>query len=150
MGKRVNNSEESGGLIGPVLGDCPRVKSLGNILPEIAGTKSTDVVFDTLVKKSGDEVGVDDVPSLEYVVLDCVVNFIVVSEAQHLENGEQLEELGNSEPELSALIAEFRAEELEHKATALEEGAERAFAYPVMSAVIRAGCRLAIAVSKRI
>ena len=63
---------------------------------------------------------------------------------------EQLEELGDSEPELSALIAEFQAEELEHKATAIAEGAERAFAYPVMSAVIRAGCRVAIAVSKRI
>ena len=67
-----------------------------------------------------------------------------------LHYSEQLEELGDSEPELSALIAEFRAEELEHKATALEQGAERAFAYPVMSAVIRAGCRVAIAVSKRI
>ena len=63
---------------------------------------------------------------------------------------EQLEELGDSEPELSALIAEFQAEELEHKATAIAEGAERAFAYPVMSAEIRAGCRVAIAVSKRI
>ncbi len=67
-----------------------------------------------------------------------------------LHYSEQLEELGDSEPELSALIAEFRAEELEHKATALDQGAERAFAYPVMSAVIRAGCRVAIAVSKRI
>ena len=63
---------------------------------------------------------------------------------------EQLEELGDSEPELSALIADFQAEELEHKATAIAEGAERAFAYPVMSAVIRAGCRVAIAVSKHI
>lgn len=67
-----------------------------------------------------------------------------------LHYSEQLEELGDSEPQLSALIAEFRAEELEHKATALDQGAERAFAYPVMSAVIRAGCRVAIAVSKRI
>lgn len=67
-----------------------------------------------------------------------------------LHYAEQLEELGDSEPELSALIAEFQAEELEHKATALAEGAERAFAYPVMSAVIRLGCRVAIAVSKRI
>ena len=67
-----------------------------------------------------------------------------------LHYSEQLEELGDSEPELSALIAEFRAEELEHKATALDAGAERAFAYPVMSAVIRAGCRVAIAMSKRI
>jgi 3-demethoxyubiquinol 3-hydroxylase len=67
-----------------------------------------------------------------------------------LHYSEQLEELGDSEPELSALIAEFRAEELEHKATALAEGAERAPAYPVMSAAIRMGCRVAIAVSKRI
>ncbi len=67
-----------------------------------------------------------------------------------LHYSKQLEELGDSEPELSALIAEFRAEELEHKAIALAAGAERAPAYPVMSAVIRAGCRVAIAVSKRI
>jgi 3-demethoxyubiquinol 3-hydroxylase len=63
---------------------------------------------------------------------------------------EQLEELGDSDPALSAMIAEFRAEELEHKATALAEGAERAPAYPFMSAAIRMGCRVAIAVSKRI
>jgi 3-demethoxyubiquinol 3-hydroxylase len=63
---------------------------------------------------------------------------------------EQLEQLGDSEPELTRMIAEFQAEELEHKATALEQGAERAPAYPVMSAVIRAGCRAAISLSKRI
>jgi 3-demethoxyubiquinol 3-hydroxylase len=63
---------------------------------------------------------------------------------------EQLEELGDSDAELSALITDFRAEELEHKATALAEGAERAPAYPVMSAAIRLGCRVAIAISQRI
>jgi 3-demethoxyubiquinol 3-hydroxylase len=63
---------------------------------------------------------------------------------------EQLEEIGNNDPELTALVTEFRAEELEHKATALEHGAERAIAYPLMSAAIRLGCRAAIAVSKRI
>jgi 3-demethoxyubiquinol 3-hydroxylase len=63
---------------------------------------------------------------------------------------EQLEELGESDPALSAMIAEFQAEELEHKATALAEGAERAPAYPLMSAAIRMGCRAAIALSKRI
>lgn len=66
---------------------------------------------------------------------------------------DQLEELkqgGNDEPELASMIAEFQAEELEHKATALEQGAERALGYPVMSAIIRAGCRAAISVSKRI
>jgi 3-demethoxyubiquinol 3-hydroxylase len=63
---------------------------------------------------------------------------------------EQLDQLGTSDPELSAKIAEFQAEELEHKATALEQGAERAPAYPLMSLAIRAGCRAAIALSKRI
>jgi 3-demethoxyubiquinol 3-hydroxylase len=63
---------------------------------------------------------------------------------------EQLAELGDSEPELSAMVADFQADELEHKATALAEGAERAPAYPLLSAVVRFGCRTAIAVSKRI
>ena len=64
--------------------------------------------------------------------------------------GEQLDELGDSDPELSADIAEFRAEELEHRDTAREAGAARAFGYPVLTAAIRAGCRAAIALSKRI
>lgn len=64
--------------------------------------------------------------------------------------GEQLETLGEGDTELSSAIAEFQAEEVEHKETALAEGAERAPAYPVMSALVRIGCRLAIAASKRI
>ena len=64
--------------------------------------------------------------------------------------GDQLDELGTSDPELSEAIADFRAEEVEHKETAIAAGAETAFGYPVMSAAIRLGCRVAIAVSKRI
>ena len=67
-----------------------------------------------------------------------------------LHYSEQLAEIGDSDPELSAMVADFQAEELEHKATALAEGAERAPAYPLMSAAIRLGCRTAIALSKRI
>jgi len=63
---------------------------------------------------------------------------------------EQLAEIGDSDPELSAMIADFQADELEHKATALEQGAERAPAYPLLSALVRMGCRTAIAVSKHI
>jgi 3-demethoxyubiquinol 3-hydroxylase len=63
---------------------------------------------------------------------------------------EQLNELADNDPTLSAMIEEFRAEELEHKETALAAGAERAPAYPLMSAAIRLGCRAAIALSKRI
>lgn len=67
-----------------------------------------------------------------------------------LHYSEQLAEIGESDPELSAMVADFQADEQEHKATALAEGAERAPAYPLMSAAIRLGCRTAIALSKRI
>lgn len=63
---------------------------------------------------------------------------------------EQLEELGDSDPELSDAIAQFQAEELEHKEQALEHGAEMAPGYPVMSGLIRLGCRAAISLAKRI
>ena len=63
---------------------------------------------------------------------------------------EQLVELRDTDPELTEAIADFQAEEVEHKATALAHGAESVFAYPLMSAVIRFGCRVAIATSKRI
>ncbi|MBU3078506.1 demethoxyubiquinone hydroxylase family protein [Sphingomonas quercus] len=64
--------------------------------------------------------------------------------------GQQLAELGDSDPELSEAIAEFQAEEVEHRDTALAAGAERAPAYPLLSAAIRLGCRVAIGLSKRI
>ena len=64
--------------------------------------------------------------------------------------GEQLDVIGQDDPKLSAAITDFRAEEVEHKATAMAEGAERAPAYPLMTAAIRMGCRAAIALSKRI
>jgi len=64
--------------------------------------------------------------------------------------GEQLEALGEEDPVLAADIAEFRAEELEHQATARAHGATEAVAFPLLSAAIRAGCRVAIGLSKRI
>ena len=62
----------------------------------------------------------------------------------------QLDELGDTDPELSATIAEFRDDEREHHATALAAGAERAPAYPLLSGAIRLGCRVAIRLSERI
>lgn len=62
---------------------------------------------------------------------------------------QQLNELGDEDPELSAMIADFREEELQHRDTARSSGAQDALGYPLLSAVIRLGCRAAIAVSKR-
>lgn len=63
---------------------------------------------------------------------------------------DQLAELGDDDPELAARIEEFRLEELEHKDSAIAAGAESAPGYPLLSGLIRAGCRAAIALSKRI
>ena len=63
---------------------------------------------------------------------------------------QQLDALGDSDPELSTAIRRFQAEELEHRDTALAAGAEAAPAYPLLSAVIRAGCRAAIALATRV
>jgi ubiquinone biosynthesis monooxygenase Coq7 len=63
---------------------------------------------------------------------------------------DQLRSLGAEEPDLAATIGRFRDEELEHRDTALASGAEDAFGYPLLSSLIRAGCRIAIALSKRI
>ncbi|HEX8485227.1 MAG TPA: demethoxyubiquinone hydroxylase family protein [Sphingomonas sp.] len=63
---------------------------------------------------------------------------------------EQLEILGASDPELSAAIVDFQAEEVEHRDHALAAGAENAFGYPVLSGLIRLGCKVAIAAAKRI
>ena len=63
---------------------------------------------------------------------------------------EQLAALGASDPVLSDAVAEFRAEELEHRDSALAAGAETAPAYPLLAGAIRLACKAAIAVSKRI
>jgi len=58
--------------------------------------------------------------------------------------------LDDDEAPLRATIAEFRAEELEHRDTALANGAEQAPAYKLLSAVIKTGCRAAIRLSEAI
>ncbi len=64
----------------------------------------------------------------------------------------QLEELEKSgdDPELSDMIARFRDDEREHRDAALAAGAEKAPAYPLLSAAIRLGCRAAIRISEKI
>ncbi len=63
---------------------------------------------------------------------------------------QQLKELGTQDPVLARDIADFQADELEHRDVAREAGAARAPAYPVLTAAIRGACRLAIGLSKRI
>jgi ubiquinone biosynthesis monooxygenase Coq7 len=63
---------------------------------------------------------------------------------------QQLAELGDDDPVLAADIEEFRADELEHRDSARAAGATNAIGYPLLTAAIRAGCRVAIGLSKRV
>ena len=66
----------------------------------------------------------------------------------HYQN--QLNELDQTEPALRATISQFRDEELEHRDTGLAHGAEQAPGYRLLRAVIKTGCRAAIALSERV
>jgi ubiquinone biosynthesis monooxygenase Coq7 len=59
-------------------------------------------------------------------------------------------EKDGSDPELAAMIEDFRADEREHRDAALAAGAERAPAFPLLSGAIRLGCRAAIKLAERI
>lgn len=65
---------------------------------------------------------------------------------------DQLDRLAqtDADPELAGMIEQFREDERDHRDTALASGAERAPAYPLLTGLIRLGCRAAIRVSERI
>lgn len=67
---------------------------------------------------------------------------------QHYES--QVQALGDEDSDLRETIARFRADEAGHRETALNEGAEEAPGYPLLSAAIKFGCRIAIRISERV
>ena len=70
-----------------------------------------------------------------------------VIEEHYARQSEELEGLDN---ELKYVVDRFREDEIAHKETAVEQGAHQAPAYPVLSAVIKLGCRAAIRISEKI
>jgi ubiquinone biosynthesis monooxygenase Coq7 len=75
---------------------------------------------------------------------------VAVEEAIDEHYASQTEALGEDEAELRDTIETFRAEELEHRDIGLANEAELAPAYRLLTAVIKAGCKVAIAVSERV
>ena len=61
---------------------------------------------------------------------------------------DELEQAG--ERELAGTVAKFRDDELAHRDLATAEGAKQAPAYPLLSGLIQAGCRLAIRVAEKV
>lgn len=63
---------------------------------------------------------------------------------------EQAARLGDDEAPLRATIERYRADEAEHRETALDHGAELAPGYELLTGAVKAGSRLAIWLSTRI
>ncbi len=75
---------------------------------------------------------------------------VAVEEAIDEHYAAQTAILGDDEAELRDTIEVFRAEELEHRDIGLANEAELTPGYRVLSAVIKAGCKVAIAISERV
>jgi len=83
----------------------------------------------------------------EKAAMACTVAVEDVIE-EHYARQEQA--LGDSQPELLATVQQFRADEVQHKNHAIEQGAEQAAGYPLLYAAISRGTKLAIWLSERL
>jgi 3-demethoxyubiquinol 3-hydroxylase len=75
---------------------------------------------------------------------------VAVEEAIDAHYADQIDKLDESEAPLRSTLASLRQDELQHRDVGLQHGAEQAPAYRLMSAAIKAGCRLAIRISERV
>ena len=78
----------------------------------------------------------------------CTEAVETVIEGHYAGQVEELRAMG--EDKLADQFDKFREEEVAHRDLAVEEGAKDAVGYPLLSAAIEAGCRLAIKVSEKI
>ena len=77
---------------------------------------------------------------------------VAVEETIDEHYAEQIEDLDGDleEKDLKATFEKFRDEELEHRDTGLEHGAEQAPGYEILTGAVKAGSRLAIWLSTRV
>ena len=83
----------------------------------------------------------------ERAAMACTVAVEEVIDAHY---AAQAAALGEEETELRDIIETFRAEELEHRDIGLAHEAEQTPGYRLLSGLIKAGCRMAIAASERV
>lgn len=74
---------------------------------------------------------------------------VAVEEAIDEHYAQQIEELGDREPELKETFIKFREEELEHRDIGYENGAEQAPGYAILKKFVQNGSKFAIWVSER-
>lgn len=82
----------------------------------------------------------------EKAAMACTVAVEETIDAHYLQQMQALRD----EPALTETIGKFRDEEIEHRDIGLAHGAEQAPGYRLLSRLIKAGCKAAIAVSERV
>ncbi|MEQ9641476.1 MAG: demethoxyubiquinone hydroxylase family protein [Alphaproteobacteria bacterium] len=83
----------------------------------------------------------------EKAAMACTVAVEEVIDEHYLD---QIEALGDDEPELRETLTKYRADEQHHRDVALDHDAERAPGYRALRRAIRAGTKLAIRLSERV
>jgi ubiquinone biosynthesis monooxygenase Coq7 len=83
----------------------------------------------------------------EKAAMACTVAVEEVIDAHY---AQQLEQLGEDEADLKKTVVEFREDEIRHRDLGLANGAEQTPGYPLLSAAIKTGTRLAIWLSERL
>ena len=85
----------------------------------------------------------------EKAAMACTAAVEEVIDEHYARQAAALESDGEASAGFKATIERFRADEIQHRETAIEHGAEEAPGYRVLSETIKAGCRLAIKLSER-
>jgi ubiquinone biosynthesis monooxygenase Coq7 len=85
----------------------------------------------------------------EKAAMACTAAVETVIDEHYARQAASLAKDGEANAALKETIEKFRADEVAHRDTAIEHGAEEAPGYTVLSEAIKAGCRLAIKLSER-
>lgn len=144
-----------------VLGQSPRTKESARLIGEMAAQEARHLeTFDALLAReevrptalrplwdiAGFALGAATALLGEKAAMACTV---AVEEAIDEHYARQARALKDSDPKLHDTIEEFRRDENEHRARARDAGAEQMPAYKLLSAAIKASCRLAIKLSEK-
>ncbi|MEQ8369804.1 MAG: demethoxyubiquinone hydroxylase family protein [Alphaproteobacteria bacterium] len=147
-----------------VLGDTPAAEPLRHMLQQeeahlaafnamVAERRVRPTVLQPLWHVAGYALGVATAALGPKAAMACTVAVEDVIDRHYREQQEKIaadQSLARSEKPLAERIAAFRAEELEHRDTALAAGAAEVPGYRLLSGAIRGATRLAIRLSTRL
>ena len=145
-----------------VLGKAPRAASSADLVRHMAAQEEQHkAAFDALLadrrtrpslleplwSAAGFALGAASALISERAAMACTV---AVEDVIGEHYGRQIDEIESTEPQLADKLRVLRSEELEHREIGLTEGAEKAPAYPLLSGLVKAGCRLAIKIAEKL